>query len=253
MKNPGAAHDRANTGAVMRQSYFPSTDAGLLGWARNMSQRLSADYGAYGIDEPRAADFAALFESYADAYQAANVPGIRSSAATSIKNQAREALKNAARLIVSIVRGQTDVSDAQKIELGITLPAPRRRTIPRPSHAPRLAISDMTGHTVQLRLTDAERQAAGSKPPDVRGALIFIAVGDQPPAPGAEGWRFYAGTSRTKCSVTFPATLPPGTKVWITAAWVNARNQSGPACTAIATHLQFGGPVQFRVSLSQAA
>ncbi len=237
----------------MRQSYFPSTDAGLLAWARNMSDRLSADYGAFGIDEQRSADFANLVEYYADAYQAANLPGIRSSAATTIKNQAREALKNAARLIVSIVRGQTDVSDAQKIELGITVPAPRRQAIPRPSHGPRLAITAMSGRTAQVRLTNAELQAGRSKPPGIQGALIFVASGEQPPAPGAGEWKFHSGTSRTKSRVSFPANLPPGTKVWICAAWVNARKQLGPPSVPVETHIQFGTHIHFGESMGFAA
>jgi hypothetical protein len=236
----------------MRQSFFPSTDEGLVHWARNMSNRLLVDYGAYGIDEQRAIDFAGLVESYADAYRAANVVGVRSSAATAAKNSARERLKAAARLIVSIVRGQ-DLPDAQKILLGITIPAPRRRAIPRPSQGPRLSIASMTGRTAQLVLTNADLEAGRSKPPGVQGALIFIAAGDNPPAPGTGAWTFHSGTSRTKCRVTFPATLEPGTKVWICAAWVNARKQLGPASTPAGTHIQFGASIQFGDSMSLAA
>ena len=253
MMDPGAAPGRANTAAVMRQSYFPSTDAALLAWARNMSNRLSADHAAYGIDEQRAADFAALVDSYGDAYRAANLPGIRSRAATTVKNQARESLKAEARLIVSIVRGQTDVSDAQKIGLGITVPARRRQATPRPSHGPRLLITSMTGRTAQILLTNAELEAGRSKPRGVQGALIFFAAGDQPPAPGTEGWKFHSGTSRTKCRVTFPVKLAPGAKVWICAAWVNARKQLGPPSMPAGTHIQFGANIQFGESMGLAA
>ncbi len=91
-------------------------------------------------------------------------------------------MKNAARLIVSIVRGQRDVTDAQKIELGITVPAPRRAAIPRPEHAPRLSVRSVTGHTVHLRLSDSQLLGGSAKPRGARAALIFVATGDAPPA-----------------------------------------------------------------------
>src|SRR5687768_16147341 len=109
----------------MRQSYFPSTDAALVAWARNMSQRLAADYAAFGISQQQSDEFAVLTQAYADAYRLASEPNTRIGARTVIKNETREAVKKAARLIVSIVRGQASVNNAQKIELGITVPAPR--------------------------------------------------------------------------------------------------------------------------------
>jgi hypothetical protein len=237
----------------MRQTYFPSTDAGLLAWAQNLSQRLSADYAAFGIDEERAADFAARVDAYAETYRNANVPGVRIVANTRLKSEARESMKAAARLIVSVVRGQPQVSDAQKIKLGITVPAPRRRAIPRPAHAPVLRIDSMVGRTAQVALRNAELETGRSKPRGVQGALIFVATGDEPPAPGSDGWKFHSGTSRTTWRVTFPARLTPGTKVWFSAAWVNTRNQLGPASRAVGTHIQFGTQIDFGGGLALAA
>lgn len=237
----------------MRQTYFPSTDSGMIPWARNMSEKLAVDYAAYGISQQQSDEFTALTEGYAEAYREANVPGIRSSAATAVKNDARESLKTAARLIVSIVRGQKAVTDAQKILLGITVPAPRRRAIPRPEHAPTLYVRSVTGRTVRILLADSQVQGSRAKPPGARAAMIFTAAGEAPPQAGASGWHFHTTTGRRQCDVTFPADLAPGAKVWLTAAWVNSRNQPGPACTAVETHLQFGAHIQFGAPLRSAA
>jgi hypothetical protein len=237
----------------MRQTYFPSTDEQLLFWAKNLSERLSADPGALGIDPPRAAEFAGLVAAYDLAFQNVRIPGFRIEANTRTKNQAREAMKAAARLIVSVVRGQPQVSDALKVQLGITVPAPRRRAIPRPAHAPRLSIIDMTGRAARLVLRNAELDAGISKPRDVQGALIFFAAGDQPAAAGSDGWKFLSGTNRTRCRVKFPTSLAPGTKVWVCAAWVNGRNQVGPASSPVLTHIQFGAPMDIGDGLSLAA
>jgi hypothetical protein len=237
----------------MRQSYFPSTDAGLLAWARNMSHQLSVDPPAYGVSPERAEELADLVAEYDSAVSAASNRTTRSMVITSHKNDVRARFKDAARLIVSIVRGQPHLTDAQKIGLGITVPAPRKQAIPRPSNGPRLLITSMTGRTAQVLLTNAELESGRSKPPGVQGALIFIAAGDRPPAPGTGAWTFHSGTSRTKCRVTFPANLEPGTKVWICAAWVNARKQLGPPSMPAGTHIQFGAHIQFGESMGLAA
>jgi len=237
----------------MRQSYFPSTDAGLVNWAQNISQKLAIDYAAYGITQERSDEFAALVAAYAEAFRLAADPSTRTKGKVASRNDARESMKNDARLIVSIVRGQSTVTGEQKILLGITLPAPRRRAIPRPEHAPTLYVTSVTGRTVRIHLTDSQLQSGRSKPPGVRAAMIFTAYGDAPPEGGSSAWRFHTTTGRTKCDVTFPADLAPGTKVWLTAAWVNSRNQPGPACMAVGTHLQFGAHIQFGASLTLAA
>ncbi len=237
----------------MRQSYFPSTDAGLLAWAQNLSQRLSVDPEAFGVGELVAAQLADLVARYDEAYRLANMPNTRITSRTVQKNESRDALKHAARRIVSIVRGQADVTDAQRIELGMSVPAPRRRAIPRPEHAPTLYVTSVAGRTVHLRLADSQLIAGSAKPPGARAALIFVASGEHPPDGGISAWRFHSSTGRLKCDVTFPPSLAPGTKVWVCAAWVNNRNQPGPACSPVGTHLQFGTHLHFHTSLGLAA
>jgi hypothetical protein len=81
----------------------------------------------------------------------------------------------------------------------------------------------------------------------VWGALVFAAVGDVPPPlpgrhGGVEGWRFVRCVTTTKLSATFRADVPPGTKVWFIAAWFNWRDERGPMCMPVYTHIGYGGP-----------
>jgi hypothetical protein len=223
----------------MAKSYLPSTDAGLLSWSANLSSRVLQDYAAYGIPLQMAQDFADLQAQYALAYRKAANPGTRNRVKVAGKNNARRRLKQAAQNIVSIIRGQAELTDGQKITLGLTIRRPRRGHIGPPDHAPQVIVRSVNGHTVRLRLKDASNQECGGKPADVTGAIIMSAVGDQmPQAP--EQWRLMTTTSRASVEVTFSAAHAPGTRVWLTAMWTNRRQERGPASTPVSTHLLFG-------------
>ena len=56
----------------------------------------------------------------------------------------------------------------------------------------------------------------------------------------ASGWAFGGVTSRTTVRFTFDASIPGGTKVWLVAAWQNARGQRSPFSTPVCTHLLGG-------------
>src|SRR4051812_7427346 len=113
----------------MRTSYFPSTDLGLLGWAKNFSQRISAAGPALGLSLQQTQDFAALVAAYGDAMQKVE-PTVRSRSTVIGKNDCREAMKANARLLVSIINGQSGVSDQQKTELGMSV-RKQKSPIPR--------------------------------------------------------------------------------------------------------------------------
>jgi hypothetical protein len=77
--------------------------------------------------------------------------------------------------------------------------------------------------------------------------MVFAALGEVPPPPpdkmgNGAGWRYVGSVTRTKLSATFSADVPPGTKVWFIAAWFNWRDERGPMCMPVYTHIGFGGP-----------
>jgi hypothetical protein len=41
--------------------------------------------------------------------------------------------------------------------------------------------------------------------------------------------------------MTFPASVMPGTKIWITALWANAKAQTGPPATPVFAGIGFEG------------
>ena len=78
------------------------------------------------------------------------------------------------------------------------------------------------------------------KPHGVSGAMVFSSVGEEPPTSVGD-WRFETLVSKSKFDLQFPATLPPGTRIWLTAMWLSHRKQTGQPSAPVGTNLQGGG------------
>src|SRR5205814_6350709 len=124
-----------------------------------------------------------------------------------------------ARQIAWQVRGRMEVTDAQRLELGLRLKrratGPRRR-IQRPAHAPVLRVISVQGSTLRIQLGNSQMPTRRRLPRDVKWAMIYSFIGEPPP-PTLKGWNLRQSISRTRCEITFPPNLPPGTRVWVTA------------------------------------
>src|SRR4051812_8301645 len=115
-------------------TFFPSRDDALLAWSAHFRDLIVATPTTYGLTAPLATAYGVLHDAFADALAAA-APATGKKPATSAKNAARLALKSDARLLASLITGTASVTDAQKIELGLTVraaPSP----IPPPSGRP---------------------------------------------------------------------------------------------------------------------
>jgi hypothetical protein len=221
----------------MGRQYFPTTDNGLLLWSRHLSDNINASPGEYGVPVEMAESYAVLHQAFAAAMRGVD-PGVRNKAGVTSKNTARSALKSAARLIVMQVRATATVTEAQQIDLGLTIRG-RPTPIARPTDPPAMDIVSVSGHTVRIRLHDSAN-IRRRKPAGVQGAAIFSFVGPETPNERA-ALRFEGITTRTKGEVTFPMTVAPGENVWLTAAWFNPRTQSGPMSAPVRAIIQFGG------------
>jgi hypothetical protein len=220
------------------RSFLPDKDAALLAWSVNFVARISEAPSDYGLSLVLVTAYIALHDAFAAAYQTAVDPITRTKGKVAAKNAARTALKADARLLAKIVEGTATVTDEQKIDLGLNVrktPTP----VPVPSASPNLDVVSVVGRTVKIRLHGDEPGRRG-KPDGVKGASLFSYVGATPPE-DVGAWKFEGSSTRTEISVEFPATVQPGTKVWLTAFWFNTKSQSGPACAPVGTYLSYNG------------
>jgi hypothetical protein len=233
----------------MPKGFLPNADQALLYWSKNFSAQINADYGAYGLSLADATQYAALHASFAAAL-AASAPQIRSVVSTAAKNEARALLRMRASQLSSIIKGQSNVTDVQRIALGLNVRAKPTKS-PRPEAAPGLSVESVRGWTVRIRLYDVATSGTRARPARTSGAALFSFIGDEPPT-NASQWRFEQNTGSTLLEVTFPATIAPGTGVWLSAAWFDGRKRSGPMSEPIRTNLQ-GGGVSLPAGLALAA
>jgi len=231
----------------MPRDFFPRRDADALSFTGNFSRRIVADPGMYHLTDAQAANYAALQEAFAQAYQVAVSPGSNSIFSTQLKKSARRALEAETRRLGHYIRAWREITLSQMIELGLKVRSQPTRINP-PESAPWLYVRSVDGRTVHVELFDA---GSGKRkmPKGVNGATIFSYIGGELPRKMGD-WKLAGMTGNTKHEVMFPSTLPPGAKVWLCAFWMNPRQEHGPYCAAVSAHLGYG--VALRTALKAA-
>ena len=146
------------------------------------------------------------------------------------------------RQLTRIIRAHPQVSDQQRVTLSLK---PRRRgrgtPIPPPRQAPWMHIISVNGGVAKVRLFDRERPTNKGKPRGVDRIIVLRYVGEHPPRSLKE-WNYVRIAGRTKFEVAIPADAAPGTSVWLTAQWANAKGQPGPGCSPVNLHLGYAVP-----------
>jgi hypothetical protein len=149
-------------------------------------------------------------------------------------------MERMARSLAGRIKRNPAVSAERKLALGlsITPPGPGPR-LPRPSSAPQVWVEGTTGRRLNLRLRDAERGHGRARPRGVRGALVFLHVGEEAPA-SRDAWRYVGMRNNTLSDVEVPAGVAPGQKVWLCTQWINPTGQAGPTSQPVYARAPFG-------------
>lgn len=213
----------------------------LLTWSSTFSAKISAapGPGAYGLTPAQAFAYATLHAAFASAYAAANNSTTNSQAAVGAKNQAKRNLLDAsdgAHKLVDIVQAFPGTANAIRGELGLRLRGFKPAPVQSPDFAPDLHIIATIGRTVKVRIRGRENPDQRGKPAGCDGATVLFHCGETTSAHVSD-WNFALNTARTVFDVHLPATVPAGSKVWLTAFWFNKRKQPGPPATAKSTRV----------------
>jgi hypothetical protein len=221
---------------------IPTKDSSLVDWSTNAKTRLTASPATYGTTAPVAAQYATLHDAYVLAYDnlvTARAAGTRSESLTSLRNAAKFALLAFARPLYKQIQANTAVTAAAKIELGVVVPDVLPSPVPPPAMAPALSVVRVDGRVVRIRLADLAHPTRRRMPAGVNGATVMSFVGPTPPA-DPFACKYEGSTSRTSVDVLFPESIAPGTQVWLTAFFFNARKQNGPACAPVGAVINYG-------------
>jgi hypothetical protein len=217
--------------------YPPKRDADLASWATSAIAVLTPAATSYGISTAQLAEFTTAANSYKAALEVSSSGQTRTRATIAAKDAARATFRAVARNIVNVIRSYPPITAQQLLQLGVR-PRTSRVPVPPPTDRPVLAIEKVDGWTVSVRLTTGQGGTRG-KLKGTLGATVLSFVG--PVAPNdTRLWKIEGQTGRTILDVVFSDSLAPGTKVWLTAYWYNARGQASPPSAFQATILQGG-------------
>jgi hypothetical protein len=245
MNEDGIGRDSTSTRrAPVPRDFFPRRLADVLSWSRNFAGKIQIDPERYSLAPEQSAHYALTLDAFAALLRTAHDPTTRTRSAVSARNDALAALETETRLLARIVRAAPAVTDAMRIDLGLSVSkgggagggggAPTQR----PGHAPGIEVIAIVGRTVRLRLRDTSSPHRG-RPAGVAGALIYSHAGE-PAAAGPIKWTSHGITTRTTAEVKFDPSVPAGAKVLISACWFSPRGLTGPAATPVSAYLQDG-------------
>jgi hypothetical protein len=212
---------------------FPTRDGDLLAFLMNYSGKITASAATYGVSAADATELAGLVFSYETALLACD-PTVRNQASVVTKNEARTAAKLFAYNLGVAIAVRPNVSAALKLELGIK----SRRTPTRygpPTLRAGVDVVTSANRSVDVRIHPSPTAIAG-----VASALVYTFVGATYPTDPTL-WQFYAPVGRSDCRIDFPDTVAAGAQVWICAAYVSRRGETGPISVPVSTNLQVGG------------
>lgn len=220
-------------------TFLPRKDADLAAFANNMSTYLTASPAAFSVTIAQAAAFATLKTAFQTALTTLENPANRNPVNTQIKNDARAALVDGPggiRELVDIIQAAPATTDVQRQQIQITIRDTDPTPSPIPDAAPVFTIESVIGQTVVCRIRNAEDETSRAKPFGVQGAQILAYLGDEAPLI-LNQWQTMGVFTRTDGTVTLMLSsnlFPPGSKVWLTASWMNTRGQQGPLSNPIA-------------------
>jgi hypothetical protein len=220
--------------------YLDTSDNGLLAFATPYSAQITSTPTAFGLTAGQATTLSSAVSAYATKLAAAQDPTTRGPAAVLAKDLSKKALIAEIRATARQVQGTQSVTDAQRQALGLNI-RHARTPIGPPAMEPMLDIVGVNGRTFSCKV-HAEEGSRRSFPAGVKSVFIFMYVGAT--APEDPSLYVFMGTStRTTFDVQVPLSVAAGAQVWITAAWANPRNQTGPACTPVGVKVQYGSAV----------
>ncbi|RRJ99165.1 hypothetical protein Ga0100230_013120 [Opitutaceae bacterium TAV3] len=211
----------------MKHDYIPPSDAAFNDWVRFLYAYAAGNAARLGVKPADLTALSPLVNNWGDSYETALNPASRTPAAVAAKNTARKALEAAARDFVkaNLSTGNKAVTDADRENMGLTIPKTTHTPAPVPVTSPRVRILMPEIRRLLLEFYD-EAHPGGGKPSMVHGAEVIYSILDAPPVSLAQ-------LIRTAFDTRSPLTLDfdeseRGKTVYFCLRWENTRGEKGP-------------------------
>ncbi len=207
--------------------YIPSPDGDFDTWQDNFVTYAAANAAALGLDPlldipPLTAaqtTWTADYPAHATAQAAAE-------AARQSKDRARGTFENVIRPLVRRLQASPDVDDTERAALGITVPDRVATAVVPPATRPVVSVDTSQRLRHVISFADESTPTRKAKPEGVRGAQIWVKVGDPAPVDPGE-LTFLATDTRTPYTADFDG-ADGGKTAHYMVRWESTRGETGP-------------------------
>ena len=208
-------------------SYVPAPDALFSAWLLNFSTKLTASPATYGLIAGDAVIVAAQNTAFQAAYLAAITPATRTGSTIAAKDAARATAESVVRPYAQRIKVNPAVSNAARVDIGVTVDAFPPTPIPAPTSSPVLMLMMATPlqHTMQYR--DALTPTSKAKPYGVKQLALFVTVGVAP-AVDPDAALYRGGFTKSPMNIGFESSQRGKVATYF-ARWENGSGPGGVA------------------------
>ncbi len=218
-----------------RKPYMPDSDSGKAMWMERFIAKLETDPKHYGFDDERMFEYTQrTIRTFIDAAKEAANKGARSTSTVVTKNQARAEAVAMCRSIAMRLKIDPNLSDEEKISLGIhtTSAEPETAQLPQGYIAGTLGYPTLNvlnspngGHVISYRDQFADSKG---KPKGVTHLLLFAAIGEKPKMSRTHA-RLLGAYSNCPFEILYPMGCGvEGSYVTYYGRWLTTRGQMSP-------------------------
>lgn len=224
----------------MPTNYMPNRDADLDAWMQNFAALITATPTAYGLVAGDATIIQAQADAFAAALLAATDPSTRTSATIAAKDAARATAEDVLRGYAQRVNINPAVSNAERVDLGLTVRSLTPTPVPAPTTAPALMLINASPLLARLNFRDSDTPLLKRKPAGVIALELRRTIGVAP-AVDPNAATLLAMVTKTPFAVEYVAG-DVGKVATYFGRWVT---RSGPA--GIAQHGPWSAPLAVSV------
>ena len=207
--------------------YIPSADGEFDAWQSNFVTYATANAAALGLDPlVDIPPLAAAQGVWSTDYAANTAAQAAAQAARQAKVAARDSYESVIRPLVGVLQASADVDDGERAALGITVPDTKPTPVGPPTSRPVVTVDTAQRLQHTIAFGDELTPTSRAKPDGVRGAQIWVKIGDPPPVDPNE-LTFLATDTRTPYVANFDGA--DGNKVaHYMLRWESTRGETGP-------------------------
>ena len=224
---------------MARRDWVPDKDPALAELTANLADRIGRSPDDFDLSPEQATGYANAQADFAHALKVANNPETHGTRTIFLKNQAKKKLVKLTRELGRQINNLMKVTDEQRQALGLPIHSTTRTPVGRPTHQPVVSIERTRGRTVLGKITGPTGRRG--RPAGVESIVVFMHAGPTPPD-SIDGWTYADTASRSTFELAFGPS-ETGDTAWLTAYYLNARGEAGPAATAVSVALPAGSPM----------